>query len=79
MEWEEGYPRWVQIADHLENRIRAGVYAPGERVPSVLGVAEEYKVAMATAQKALKGLRNRGLIEIFPNVGSYVKREQDEG
>lgn len=77
MEWEEG-PRWVQITDQLEERIRAGVYAPGERVPSVLGVAEEYKVAVATAQKALKGLRDRGLTKTFSGMGSYVKQRVDE-
>ncbi|SIO87624.1 winged helix-turn-helix domain-containing protein [Nocardiopsis sp. JB363] len=78
MEWEEG-PRWVQITDQLEERIRAGVYAPGERVPSIAEVAEEYQVSTSTAQKAFRGLRARGLTKTFSGMGSYVRRRSDEG
>ncbi|MFE1101330.1 GntR family transcriptional regulator [Nocardiopsis alba] len=74
MDWQEGIPRWVQIADDLERRIREGEYQPGERVPSVLKIMEKYKVASATAQKALAGLRDRGLTRTDPGIGSTVRK-----
>ncbi|WP_017606763.1 winged helix-turn-helix domain-containing protein [Nocardiopsis alkaliphila] len=78
MEWKAGHPRWVQITDRLEEDIRVGVYAPGERIPSVMRLTEEYRVAMATARKALRGLRDRGLIVTLPHRGSYVKEPTPE-
>ncbi|PDP88491.1 GntR family transcriptional regulator [Glycomyces fuscus] len=73
MEWREGLPRWVQIADELERRIREGEYPPGSRVPSVLKLMDEFQVASATAQKALSGLRDRGLTRTEPGIGSTVR------
>ncbi|WP_116246296.1 winged helix-turn-helix domain-containing protein [Nocardiopsis sp. FIRDI 009] len=73
MQWQEGVPRWTQIADELERRIRSGEYAAGERVPSVMRIQDEFKVASATAQKALSGLRNRGLTYTEPGLGSFVR------
>lgn len=79
MEWREGVPRWVQIADELERRIQEGAYPPGSRVPSVLKLMDEFQVASATAQKALAalaalaGLRNRGLTRTEPGIGSTVR------
>lgn len=78
MEWKEGYPRWVQITERLEKDIRAGVYAPREQVPSIMRITEEYQVAMVTAQKALRGLRAKGLTVTFPGMGSYVKEPEHE-
>ncbi|GAA3739559.1 winged helix-turn-helix domain-containing protein [Salinactinospora qingdaonensis] len=74
MEFQEGEPRWRQIADVLEKRIREGTYAPGARVPSVVAIQEEFGVASATAQKALSGVRNRGLTYTEPGLGSFVRR-----
>lgn len=74
MDWKEGLSRWVQITDELERRIEAGEYEPGDRVPSVLSIMQEFQVASATAQKSLVGLRDRGLIKTYPGMGSYVKQ-----
>ncbi|ASU85072.1 GntR family transcriptional regulator [Nocardiopsis gilva YIM 90087] len=75
MKFREDVPRWRQIADELERRIRDGEYPPGTRVPSVVLIQEEFEVASATAQKALSGLRNRGLTYTEPGLGSFVRRE----
>ena len=74
MDWKEGLSRWVQITDELERRIETGEYEPGDRVPSVLSIMQEFQVASATAQKSLVGLRDRGLIKTYPGMGSYVKQ-----
>ncbi|GAA4893649.1 hypothetical protein GCM10023405_10140 [Streptomonospora salina] len=73
VQWREGVPRWVQIADELERRIHTGRYPSGSRVPSVLQLMDEFGVASATAQKALSGLRDRGLTRTEPGIGSTVR------
>ncbi|KII00519.1 hypothetical protein LP52_01120 [Streptomonospora alba] len=71
-------PRWVQIADELEERVRDRRYPSGTRVPSVLQLMEEFGVASATAQKALSALRERGLTYTEPGLGSFVRAHPRE-
>lgn len=77
MEFRDDAPRWRQIADELERRINDGRYAPGSRVPSMNQLIEEFGVAAATAHKALKGLRQRGLTYTEPGLGSFVHDPKD--
>ncbi len=56
----------------LRRRIADGRYAPRSRVPSVLQLTEEFGVAAATAQKALRALRAEGLTYTEPGLGSFV-------
>ncbi|MDX3214581.1 winged helix-turn-helix domain-containing protein [Streptomyces sp. ME02-6991-2B] len=65
-------PRWVQIAELLRARIDDGTYPPRGRVPSVLALQDEFGVATATAQKALKALRAEGRTYTVPGLGSFV-------
>jgi DNA-binding GntR family transcriptional regulator len=51
---------YVQVADDLARRIRAGAFAgnlPGERA-----LAEEYEVAYMTVRHAMAVLRDRGVL-----------------
>lgn len=65
-------PRWRQAHAILVDRIRRGEYPPGERVPSVVALAEELGISTPTAQKALRQLREDGLTYTVPGFGSYV-------
>ncbi len=65
-------PRWRQAHAILADRIRAGVYAPGSRVPSVIALTEELGISTPTAQKALRQLREDGLTYTVPGLGSFV-------
>lgn len=65
-------PRWRQAHAILADRIRAGTYPPGSRVPSVVALAEELSISTPTAQKALRKLREDGLTYTVPGFGSYV-------
>ena len=65
-------PRWRQAHAILAGRIRAGVYAPGSRVPSVVALTEELGISTPTAQKALRQLREDGLTYTVPGLGSFV-------
>lgn len=68
-------PRWIQVAEELRKRISDGTYAPGTRVPSVIGLQSEFGIAQATGQKVLRALREEGLIYTIPGLGSYVAED----
>jgi DNA-binding GntR family transcriptional regulator len=62
-----------QIAAILRGRIEAGEYAPGQRLPGIHDLMQEYGVAHLTANKALRVLVAEGLAELSPGRGFYVK------
>lgn len=62
---------WRQIADLYRRRIQSGELPPGSRLPSIAALAQEYEVAMTTAQKVIQALRSEGLAVTSP-MGTYV-------
>ncbi len=65
--------RFFEIADEVEGRIRNGRYRPGEKIPSVRKLAEEFSCAKPTVQRAFQRLKADGLIENRVGSGSYVR------
>ena len=63
-----------QVEADLRQRLRAGEWAPGERLPPVAGLAAHYQVARNTITKALRRLAEDGLVEIVPNWGTFRAR-----
>lgn len=68
-------PPYVQIADHYRARILNGDLAPGARIPSVSAIAREWRVAAATAAKAISRLSVEGAIYTSPR-GSFVSSDE---
>ena len=64
----------VRIGSELRRRISTGELAPGDRVPSTRQITRDWGVAMATATKVLTILRQEGLVEAVPGVGTVVAR-----
>lgn len=69
---------FLEIAEDLRARIRAGTLAPGARLPSTRDLAHTYDVALATAAHALKTLANEGLVRPLPRVGNIVIGQRPE-
>lgn len=67
-----------QVASELRTRIDKGVYAPGERVPSVRRLSEQMQVSIATVIEAYARLEGQGLIEARPQSGYYVRARSVE-
>jgi len=63
---------YVQVADHLDERIRAGDLAPGARLPGERELAEEYGVALGTIRRALQEMRERGRVVTTPSKGTFI-------
>jgi DNA-binding GntR family transcriptional regulator len=74
MEFRPDVPRWRQVRDVIAERIEAGEYEPGTRIPSVLQLQSEFGIATATGQKVHRALRADGLVYTEPGLGSFVAR-----
>ncbi len=64
---------YVQVADDIERRIKAGeikVKLPAER-----DLAVEYGVAYQTVRHAMRLLRERGIIRTAHGRGTFVKQQ----
>ncbi len=70
-------PRWQQIADVIRRRIESGAYRPKYLV-SELSLVQEFGVARDTARKAIRALREEGLIYTVPHLGSFVGQADDK-
>lgn len=66
-------PAFRQIAEDIEADIAAGKYGPDDRLPSIITLVQTYDVNRHTAHKALRHLVAKGLIEVEPGVGHYIR------
>lgn len=64
--------RYVEIADDIQHRITAGELPIGARLPGEDDLADEYGVATHTARRAVRLLRDRGLVATLPSKGTYI-------
>lgn len=65
-------PPYLQIAADLRGRIESGELAPGDMVPSITRLTQEYSVSKGTAVKALDVLRREGLTRTVAGWGTFV-------
>ncbi|MFV2098620.1 GntR family transcriptional regulator [Micromonospora sp. LOL_013] len=49
-------PLWRQIRDDLRAKIRAGIYPPGSKLPSVRLLADEYDTSHMTVRRAVDSM-----------------------
>ncbi|MER7403884.1 GntR family transcriptional regulator [Streptomyces sp. NPDC000070] len=65
-------PPYRQIADILRARIEDGSISTGRRIPSLVELETEFGVARDTLRKAVKVLKDEGLVETVTGMGVYV-------
>lgn len=63
---------YAKIAAHYTELIASGQLQPGSLLPSIKNLSEEWGVSTATAEKALRKLRNEGLIRGIHGIGTEV-------
>jgi DNA-binding GntR family transcriptional regulator len=64
--------KWRQAYAAICERIRDGELQPGDRVPTVHELMQEFAMSNTVAQKVHRALRDAGLVETEPGTGSYV-------
>lgn len=72
MEFNEGKPIFLQLADQLEEGILSGVYPEESQVPSITEYSVAYKINPATALKSINLLVDAGLLYKKRGVGMFV-------
>jgi GntR family transcriptional regulator len=71
---DSAVPASRQVATWIAEDIESGVYAPGQRLPSIADLVQIYGIARSTAAKALRVLIADGVAEMSPGMGTFVRR-----
>jgi len=66
---------YLQLVDIIKQKIMAGEYRPGQRMPSVRELAADAAVNPNTMQRALAELEREGLIYTQRTNGRYVSED----
>lgn len=72
IDYDSADPPYRQLAAELRRRIEAGEITA--RLPGEKALQEEFGLALGTVRKAIKVLREDGLVRTVPGWGSYVKQ-----
>jgi GntR family transcriptional regulator len=65
-------PAYRRIATDLADKIRAGVYRPGDALPAQRELSAQYGVTLMTLRQALQELRDERLIVPQAGRGTYI-------
>ena len=63
-----------QLIDYLEERLVAGQYSAGSKIPSVRRLADKFKISYGTALRGIDYLCEYGKFEKVPNRGIFVRK-----
>lgn len=77
MKWQisNDAPVYAQLIEQIQVGIASGVFAPGERLPSVRDLATEAGVNPNTMQRALAELERQGLVYSQRTAGRFVTED----
>lgn len=64
---------YEKLADEIEEAVRRGVFAPGEKVASVRQASQQHDVSIKTVLHAYAILESRGILETRPQSGYFVR------
>ena len=67
--------KYEKIADDIDHLIEAGVFKPGDQIPSVREMSRQRDVSISTVLQAYYLLEARGLILARPRSGFYVRSD----
>jgi DNA-binding GntR family transcriptional regulator len=74
-EIRRGQAPYLQIADHFQRLIVSGQYEPGEKLPTLRAIRDEWGVALNTARRAMAALAAAQLVNITYE-GTFVGKER---
>ena len=74
-QFDSDRPIYTQLLEQIQQRIIAGIYGPGEKLPPVRELAMEAGVNPNTMQKAMAELERTGLIHAQRTTGRFVTED----
>jgi len=67
---------YEEVARQIEEAILADLHRPGEQLPSERELIERFAVSRAVIRESLKVLAEKGLIEVKPGKGAFVREPE---
>jgi DNA-binding FadR family transcriptional regulator len=64
---------YEQVADQIGTLVRAGEFAPGQRLPAERDLAKSLRVSRPVVREAMIALEIGGLIEVRTGAGAFVR------
>lgn len=64
-----------KVEDELLQRLQTGMYAPGEKLPSIREMCSEFGCSYVIAFRAVQTLKASGYLETFKGSGTFVARD----
>lgn len=71
-------PLFEQIADTVRTAVAAGIYCPGDPIPSIRAQATKRLINPNTIKRAYEALEREGLIESRQGLGMFVSAKAPE-
>jgi DNA-binding transcriptional regulator YhcF (GntR family) len=75
MEFRQNQAIYLQIADHISERILSGMWSDGERIPSIREMSEEIEVNPNTVMRSYGYLQDLGIIYNQRGIGYFVAED----
>jgi DNA-binding transcriptional regulator YhcF (GntR family) len=75
MEFRQNQAIYLQIADHISERILSGTWSGGERIPSIREMSEEIEVNPNTVMRSYGYLQDLGIIYNQRGIGYFVAED----
>jgi GntR family histidine utilization transcriptional repressor len=72
-------PLYLQVKQHILENIASGKWSTSTRVPSENDIVKSFGVSRMTANRALRELRDEGVLVRVAGVGSFVADRQAHG
>src|SRR3954464_9241294 len=69
---QPGRPLYITARDAVREAIDAGLYTPGEQMPSTKELSEQLSVSLVTAHRALQELVGSGVLQRSQGKGTFV-------
>lgn len=66
-------PAYAQLANILRRQVAAGVFLPGDRLPSEAMLCRDYKVSPMTVRRTINLLADEGVVSTAQGRGTFVK------
>lgn len=76
---QPGKPLYLAAKDRIREAIDAGMFHPGEQMPSTKELSEQLEISLVTAHRALSELVNCGVLQRSQGKGTFVHQAYLEG
>ncbi|MCR4366505.1 HTH-type transcriptional repressor YtrA [Bacillus velezensis] len=76
-EFQSSKPIYLQIADRVYYRLIRSELSPGDKLPSVRGMAVQMKVNPNTIQRTYSEMERLGIVETRRGQGTFIAERSD--